>query len=533
MSTFRHLLLSAKTKIVYPANATVWEVTIPEGGATYMFYVYAQTPSQVTVDFGDGTVEVHTGGTNVSHTYAQGVYTVSVTGDCREMQLASRQMLTTYGQYVTAFIQVSNTLISYYGLLASCTNLTQLPNSLTIPAHITNVNGMLNGSGVQALPPRLLLHDGITSGNAFVSSTPIKYLPDGFTIPDSTAAACSRVISGCKQLLRLPESFRIPQAATDLNQFFYGVSKLVYIPKECRIPPGATSLRYLASGGLTAAVDIGELLASWNPTSTDVNLQGAFEASGVGGVAPADKLWNNPLSSAWNITGCFARAFNVENLGEIPATWGGGKILLDDTTITLSDSTVDFILLKQNVNVASFYSLYGVKVEFTGLPDGLNGAWSGNDYKITGTLPEGSYRGQFTAHVYNKYDTTGATATITLIIGGNDTSDSSGNLTVSGVSSTMAAMLTPAFVYADGEYSPVDASASGNARVWHLSNGGYDFYFQWSVTEGAWVLSESLNDPASNGFPYIYSTVSGSDPWTSSGWEYSLTGPVDISVTQG
>lgn len=125
------------------------------------------------------------------------------------------------------------------------------------------------------------------------------------------------------------------------------------------------------------------------------------------------------------------------------------------------------------------------------------------------------------------------------IIGGSSSGgsgsggSSGGGLKVSGVSDTMAAMITPNFVFADGDYSPVDASATGHGRVWKLENGGTAFYFRWSETEQAWTLAETANDPAAFHFPYIYSTVTGNDPWTSSGWEFSLTGPVSITVTKG
>lgn len=408
----------------YPANSTVWEVTIPEGGAEYSFQVEsglgwnnAWNGQPFIVDWGDGTVEDW--GTTATiarifptHTYTTaGTYTVSATGQQESIKLARQSA--TYGKLVSKFIQASNTLTLYTDLLGQCSNLTELPSNFTIPATVTKVTSMLQGTNITALPPRMLLHEGITIVNGFLGSSSIQYLPEGFTIPDSAAAGCSTIITRCSKLNRLPESFRIPQAATDLKQFFLGCSKLVYVPKECRISPGATNLSNFASSGLTSDVDIGELFAVWNPTSTDVNLTGAFEASNVSGVAPADKLWRNPLSSTWNVTNCFLRAFNVANLGEIPPSWGGGKVILEDTTIE-SGTEVNAMLLKRQVNIALHYALYGLKVEFTGLPAGLQAKMVEYDCYLQGTLAAGTY--QFTAHVYNKYDTTGATATITLII---------------------------------------------------------------------------------------------------------------------
>ena len=531
MSRFRQLM-TANQGSKYPANATVWVVSIPEGGADYSFRVASR--SECVIDWGDNATEsVPVSGSYLpTHRYTPaGVYVVSITGQHDWIHLASQSE--TYGVFVTGLIQVSNTLTTWSTLAYFCTGLKQLPSSLTIPQNITNVNGCLGGTNISAIPSGMLLHDGITDCNGFLSRSSIQYLPDGFTIPDSAAAYCSRTISRCSKLKRLPESFRIPQAATVIDQFFLDDSALEYIPKECRIPPNAVNISYFASSAFKAgAADIAELFAVWNPQSENINLRGAFDASNVGGIAPADKLWENPLSSTWNVTNCFVRAFNVENLGEIPATWGGGKIILDDTTITMPDSTVDFVLLKENVNIARFSGLYGVKVELTGLPDGLKGAWSGSDYKITGTLPAGTYT--FTAHVYNKYDTTGATATITLIVKGNEVGGSDGggnNVIVDGVAGTMAGSFPAAMAYADGTYTPYN-EASGNERVWHRSSDGGDLYIRWASEENNWVITDLPPGSAIGGAPYIYATTAGSDPWTSSGWEFSLTGPVDISVTQ-
>jgi hypothetical protein len=398
-------------------------VTIPEGGAEYSFQVEsglgwnnAWNGRPFIVDWGDGSVEdVGTTATVARvtpiHTYTTaGVYTVSATGQQENIQLGRANA--NYGKFVTGFIQASSTLTSYQGMLAN-TMITQLPSNFTIPQRVTNTNSMMASTRIAALPSGLLLHEGITNANSFLGSSAIQYLPEGFTIPESTAASCSRIITRCSQLLRLPESFRIPQAATDLNQFFSNDNKLAYVPKECRIPPNAINLSYFASNGLTADVDIGELFAVWNPTSTAVNLFQAFNSSGVGGIAPADKLWNNPLSVTWTVAECFINAFNIGNFHEIPPSWGGGKVILDDVTLE-SGIEVNAALLRKSINIGGGYWTYSVKVNFTDLPTGLQGKVENDTYYLRGTLTAGTYR--FTAHAYNAFATTGATATITLIV---------------------------------------------------------------------------------------------------------------------
>ena len=423
MSRFRQLMI-ANQGSKYPDNATVWEVTIPEGGAEYSFQVEsglawnnAWNGQPFIVDWGDGSMEdVGTTATVARitpiHTYTTaGAYRVSATGQQENIQLGRAN--DNYGKFVTGFIQASSTLTRYQSMLSN-TMITQLPSNFTIPQRVTNTLNMLTGTRIAALPPQMRLHEGITNANGFLAGSSIQYLPEGFTIPDSTASQCSRIITRCSRLLRLPESFRIPSAATDLSQFLYGNSKLAYIPKEFRIPAGVTRLDFFATGtGSAKDVNIAELLAAWSPTSGNINIGSAFEASSISGIAPADKLWKNPLSETWTVLDCFLRAFNIENLGKIPPLWGGAKIIFENTTIE-SSAEVNALLLEKYVNIARFYGLYGVKVEFTGLPTGLQGSWYSDNYYLQGTLAVGTY--QFTAHVYNDYNTTGVTATITLVV---------------------------------------------------------------------------------------------------------------------
>jgi hypothetical protein len=161
------------------------------------------------------------------------------------------------------------------------------------------------------------------------------------------------------------------------------------------------------------------------------------------------------------------------------------------------------------------------------LPDGLELAFTyanPNNGVLRGTLSAGTYT--FDVTLSNKWNT--KTATITLIVGG---SSGGGNVIVGGVAGTMAGSFPTAMAYADGTYTPYN-EASGNERVWHRSSDGGDLYIRWATEENNWVITDMPPGGAISGAPYIYATTAGSDPWNSSGWEFSLTGPVDISVTQ-
>ena len=542
----------------YPSNATVWVVSIPEGGATCQFTWKNSTYSWndgAIVDWGDGVVEDLTP-LNITdtliprHAYTQaGVFTIVATGMQTEIWVASRNA--TYGKYVTGFVRVSDTVVNYPGLLQQCSGLTQLPSNFTIPRKVSIVTDMLNSTSIVALPAGCLLHDGITDCGSFVHNTKITTLPTGFIIPDSAAAKCARVIAGNRQLVSLPDGFSFPETAIDMSQMFYAMSKFDYMPESCHIPAAATDLRSFAAIAFTKNVDIGKLFAYWNPQSENINLSGAFEASGVSGIAPADKLWNNPLSATWNVAGCFMRAFNVENFSDIPATWGGGKILFEDTTIE-SGTEVNAVLLEKYMNIAPFYGLYGVRVEFTGLPSGLSGRWGDggangayDTYYIVGTLAAGTYT--FTAHVYNKYDTEGATATITLIVDGGGSESSSVSLQVSGITdSPMADMFD--FGYADGVYTPAgsydltsgtytpDTPGQGYTRVWHISNSGYDYYMFWGMSDkrntATWIISPMAPNHSVAGAPHVYANTPGDNPWDSGEWTFSMITIDNITVTQ-
>lgn len=470
MSRFRQLMI-ANRRNKYPANATVWQLTIPEGGATYSFDSLGWN-SATTIDWGDGTVENMTA-RNPVHTYAAGVYTVVYTGkyDTLTATLGNK----TYGQYVTGVTQLSRSCTSY--------------------------SGFLNASSVKSIP-RNLLFDGILIVSSFLKNNKtVAALPDGFSLP-ATVQNCAEMFS-VSALTSLPDSFVLPRSVTNLSSMFWAMSNIKF--------------------------DIGHFLQNI-ATSGSINIEAAFGACmGITGTAPADKLWGNPNVS-WRSTNAFMRCEALDNYAEIPPTWGGGKVILDDMTID-SGTAVDVEIAKVNVNYGGHGNYYGTKFTSTNMPAGLSFTFdfstSPNSCKIKGTLPAGTYT--FDVTLSNKWSSD--TATITLIVGGGGSS-SGGGLKVSGVMATMAAMLTPAFSFADGNYSLLDASATGNSRVWKLENGGTAFYFRWSETELAWTLAETEEDPAMNGFPYIYSTVNGSDPWSSSGWEFSLTGPVSIEVTQ-
>lgn len=269
MSTLRRLLMAHNmNQIRYPADSTVWEVTIPEGEASYQFFIRNRSISSV-IDWGDGVVETLSaeGDKRPAHTYQAGSYTVSLTGKYDLLYLGDGNA--TYGKFVTGLVQVSEELTDYSSLCKHCA-ITELPTRFTIPYGVKSVSGMFE-------------------------SCKIPYLPDGFSLPD-TVLGCSRMFYAAK-IASLPDSFVLPKSVTNLSDMFWAISNLKF--------------------------DIGHFLQNI-ATSGSINIERAFGAcSSITGTAPADKLWGNS-NVTWRATNCFMNCRNISNYNEIPAAWGGG-----------------------------------------------------------------------------------------------------------------------------------------------------------------------------------------------------------------
>jgi hypothetical protein len=268
MSTLRRLLMAANQGSKYPANATVWEVTIPEGGASYLFYT--QNANGAVVDWGDGTVETISGGGEKlpTHNYLAGKYRVVFTGTYN--RCATGNYNGNNGKYVTAIIQVSEYLTNWANLLSGAA-MTVLPSWFTIPDGVTSVAGLLFASSVESLP----------------------------------------------------NSFSFGNTVTTVRDFAYN-SKLASIPATLKLPKSCTNFGYVFGNLANLSVDVGFFLQDI-PSSGTLNSEYAFgKCAAAHGTAPADKLWNNPNITWSSVLNCFIDCRNISNYSEIPAAWGGG-----------------------------------------------------------------------------------------------------------------------------------------------------------------------------------------------------------------
>ena len=357
MSRFRQLMI-ANQGSKYPANATVWEVTIPEGGANYQFFIRNRSSSSV-VDWGDGSVETisATGDRSPAHTYPAGSYTVSLTGTYDLVHIGSGNA--TYGKLVTRLVQVSEELTDYSSLCKYCA-ITELPAGFTIPYGVTTVSGMFE-------------------------SCKIPYLPEGFSLPETVIRMDRMFYAG--GLKEIPDSFYLNNNIQQASNVFWVI------------------------GGLST--DVAKFFGAITSDSELRNVSAMFGVTGVYGTVPLNSL--TAITSLSATTNCFLNCTKLTNFTELPPSWGGGKVILENQTITTS-ATIDAVIAKINENYAAYAYQYDVKFTSANMPEGLtlNYNWSTNpsNCKLQGTLPAGTYT--FDVTLSNKWSS--ATATITLIV---------------------------------------------------------------------------------------------------------------------
>ena len=359
MSTLRRLLMAHNmNQIRYPANATVWELTIPEGGASYQFFTRNRSNSSV-VDWGDGSVETlsATGDKRIAHAYPAGNYTVSLTGAYDLLAMGDSNA--TYGKLVTGLLQVSEELTSWANLCKYCA-ITELPAGFTVPYGITDVVSMLE-------------------------FCKIPYLPDGFSLPE-TVTKSSRMFYG-GGLKAIPRSFVLPRSVQTSDMMFWAIGTLSF--------------------------DIEWFLQKITAGCALTNLEGAFGNTVITGTAPIERL--SSLSTITKYSNCFLLCRDLDNFAEIPPSWGGGKVTLENQTIE-TGTDVNITIAKVYENYGHHGGYYGTKFASANLPSGLslvfNMSSHPNSCELKGTLAAGTYT--FDVTLSNTWSS--ATATITLIV---------------------------------------------------------------------------------------------------------------------
>ena len=180
-------------------------------------------------------------------------------------------------------------------MFSSCSKLTAIPSTLTIPNSVTNCSRMFN------------------------SCSSLTAIPSTLTIPNSVTN-CSQMFYECSSLTAIPETFTIPNSVTNCSQMFRNCSSLTAIPSTFTIPNSVTNCSYMFAYCSSLTSDISNIWPStWNYTRA-INLTSVFDnCSKVVGTVPADKLWNS--GKRFSSGSCFRNCTLLTNYDEIPAGW--------------------------------------------------------------------------------------------------------------------------------------------------------------------------------------------------------------------
>ncbi|HIW76610.1 MAG TPA: leucine-rich repeat protein [Candidatus Gordonibacter avicola] len=189
-------------------------------------------------------------------------------------------------------------------LFAQCSSLTSLPNNFVIPDHVTNLDGLFLGTGLESLPASFKLPSNATILSATFGSSKLTSLPDGFTLPSKAAttsymfsqtplkelpstfrlpdelANCGAMFESCTNLVSLPAGFTIPAKVTDTRNMFYQCTSLMALP-EGFVFADATVLKNVA-GMFSGCLSLTTLPASLDLRSVPSTCEGLSSMFSVG-----------------------------------------------------------------------------------------------------------------------------------------------------------------------------------------------------------------------------------------------------------
>lgn len=137
---------------------------------------------------------------------------------------------------------------------------TSLAPDFTLPESVTIATSMFNGAkSLEALPAGFNLPSKFENANSMFQDTKIATLPDGFRLPD-TITAVQNMFSRCKELIALPDSFRLPANKVPelkVRSMFFRCDKLASLPEGFSIPSNVATMDCMFYGcsALTAFPD--------------------------------------------------------------------------------------------------------------------------------------------------------------------------------------------------------------------------------------------------------------------------------------
>ena len=315
---------------------------------TWTVAIETGTTPNITVDWGDATVDTYTTLGDKTHTYATaGRWYPKITGGFASggnirfgENAADRARLK-----ATAIVPTIPGLANFISTFSICTGLTSLPVDLfryNTEVSTSGFNGTLFGcTGITSLPVDLFKYNTAVSSNGFRSSlqgcTGLTSLPaDLFRYNTAVSSAgFQQLLFGCTGITSLPadlfryntavssngflaalqnctglvsvpaDLFRYNTTCTSFNSTFYNCNKL-QLRSDMFFQPGEEATRFLnQSVDFTNAMRIGTF-------------------AGTQGTAPA--LWDCSYGTGTpTTTNCFTgqTSASVTNYASIPTAWGG------------------------------------------------------------------------------------------------------------------------------------------------------------------------------------------------------------------
>jgi len=337
-----------------------WDIGITTTGSSQTFSIQLDgTGPNITVDWGDGTVETFTTTGTKTRTYASaGNYTVKISGSFSANGRIRLGTTTAEKSRVqsTSVIPIIPRLTLAGGMFAGCTALTTIPVSLFANnSAINNFSNCFNGcTSLNTIPAGLFsTNTAVTDfNNCFNGCTTLTTIPAGLFVNNAAVTNFSSCFNGCTTLASIHAGlFSTNTAAIDFNNCFRSCAALVSIPTG--LFDNNTAVNNFAScfSNCTSLVSIPVSLFANNAAAVDQNncFSGCTSLVSV----PANLFANNVAVN--NFASCFN---GCTSLVSVPAGLFADATAVTDFNscffgVTLTTTSYSNLLINMASNAAS------------------------------------------------------------------------------------------------------------------------------------------------------------------------------------
>jgi hypothetical protein len=343
-----------------PSPTPPWDIGITTTGSSQTFSIQLDgTGPNITVDWGDGTVQPFTTTGTKTRTYASaGNYTVKISGSFSANGRIILGTTTAEKSRVqsTSVIPTIPGLTRAEGMFAGCTALTTIPAGLFVNnSAIDKFSNCFNGcASLTPIPAGLFsTNTAVTDfNNCFNGCTSLTTIPAGLFTYNSAVNNFSSCFNGCTALASIPVGlFSANIAAIDFNNCFSNCTALVSIPAG--LFDNNTAVNNFAScfSNCTALVTIPVSLFANNAAAVDQNncFSGCTSLVSV----PANLFANNVAVN--NFASCFN---GCTSLTTVPASLFADATAVTDFNscfvgVTLTTTSYSNLLINMASNAAS------------------------------------------------------------------------------------------------------------------------------------------------------------------------------------